>query len=135
MLQSRWMQLIRSFRYFRLEFWFSLPLLGLAFWLFCGWMTQELLIKFSNENIKPEISVKPIDLSKYQEYSSIVLRVNSQEGFSMVTAIKEIRGKRTRGLKTLEFKLFTTDLQQIETEIAKQLELPPKQVRKLLGID
>lgn len=135
MLQSRWMQLIRSFRYFRLEFWFSLPLLGLAFWLFCGWMTQELLIKFSNENIKPEISVKPIDLSKYQEYSSIVLRVNSQEGFSMVTAIKEIRGKRTRGLKTLEFKLFTTDLQKIETEIAKQLELPPKQVRKLLGID
>lgn len=132
MLQSRWMQLIK---YFRLEFWLSLPLLGLAFWLFCGWMTQEALINFSNENIKPEMSVKPLDISNLHKFSSIVLEVNPQKGFSIVTATQEIRGKKAKGQKRLEFKLFTTDLKEIETEIAKQLELPPKEVRKLLSID
>ncbi|MEO0967101.1 MAG: hypothetical protein AAFX80_01885 [Cyanobacteria bacterium J06639_18] len=132
MLQSRWLQLMKYFQYFRLEFWFSLPLLGLVFWLFCGWMTQELLINLSNEDIKPEISVKPQSNSYLRQFSSIVLQVNSGKGFSMVTATKEIRGEKTRGVKKIEFQLFTTDLQEIEAEIAKELELPPRKVRKLL---
>ena len=126
MLQSRWLQLIK---YFRLEFWLSLPLLGLAFWFFCGWVSQEALINFSNENIKAEVSVKP----RTEEFFSIsVLEINPQEGFSMVRAIKKIKGQKARGVKKLEFKLFTTDLQEIETEIANQLELSPEQVRRSL---
>ncbi len=133
MLQFRWLQLIKYFKYFRLEFWLSLPLLGLAFWFFCGWMTQEFLISFSNENIKPEISVKPQERSSSPEFSAILLDVNYQKGFSIVTAIKEIRTGKTRGVKKIEFKFFTTNLQKIETEIARELELSPKTVRKLIG--
>ena len=132
MLQSRWLHLMKYFQYFRLEFWLSLPLLGIVFWFFCGWMTQELLINLSNEDIKPEISVKPQSKSYLQQFSSIVLQVNSGKGFSMVTATKEIRGEKTRGVKKIEFQLFTTDLQEIEAEIAKELELPRRKVRKLL---
>ena len=133
MLQSRWLHLMKYFQYFRLEFWLSLPLLGLVFWLFCGWMTRELLINLSNDDIKLEVSVKPKNQSLYfQEFSSIVLQVNSGKGFSIVTATKEIRSEETKGVKKIEFQLFTTDLQEIEAEIAKELELPPRKVRKLL---
>lgn len=132
MLQSRLLQLIK---YFRLEFWLSLPLLGLAFWFFCGWMTQKMLINFTNENIKTEISVKPDSLSYIHKFSSIILKINHVKGFSKVTAIKNIRGERTRVREKLEFQLFATDLQEIEAEIAEELELSPKKVRKLLVID
>ena len=124
---------MKYWKYFRLEFWLSLPLLGLIFWLFCSWMTQELLINLSNDDIKLEASVKPKNQSLYfQEFSSIVLQVNSGKGFSIVTVTKEIRGEETKGVKKIEFQLFTTDLQQIEAEIAKELELSPRKVRKLL---
>ncbi len=132
MLQSRWLHLMKYFQYFRLEFWLSLPLLGLVFWFFCGWMTQELLINLSNEDVKLEVSVKPQSKSYLQQFSSIVLKVDSGKGFSTVTATKQIRGEKTRGVKKIEFQLFTTDLQEIEVEIAKELELPPRKVRKLL---
>lgn len=124
---------MKYWKYFRLEFWLSLPLLGLVFWLFCSWMTQELLINLSNDDIKLEVSVKPKNQSLYfQEFSSIVLQVNSGKGFSIVTVTKEIRGEETKGVKKIEFQLFTTDLQEIEAEIAKELELSPRKVRKLL---
>ena len=130
MLQSRCLQLIK---YFRLEFWLSVPLLGLAFWFFCGWVTQQALINFSNDDIKLEVSVKPQYSSSRQFFSISVVEINRQKGFSMVKAVKKIQGQKAIGMKKLELKLFTTDLQEIETEIAKELELSPEQVRRFLS--
>ena len=129
MLQSKW---LHSIKYFRLEFWLSLPILGIAFWFFCGWATQEALIKFSNENIKPEVFVKQQNSSYSQEYLSIRLKAHPQKDSSIVTITKQITGKKTKGVKILELEFLTTDVQTIETEISKELQLSPEEVRKLM---
>lgn len=130
MLQSQWLHSIKSFR---LEFWLSLPILGLAFWLICGWGTQEALIQSSNDDIKLEVSLKPQNSSNFPQFLSIALNVNPQQGFSIVTATKQITGREPRGIKKVELKLFTTDLEEIETKISKELELSPEEVRRFMA--
>ena len=109
----------------RLEFWLPLPLLGLAFWVASGLLTEHSLSK-SDRPIEPF----KITLNQTEPVNRILfikVTVNRDRNISTVR-VKQA----TQVYQKQEFELATTELPQVETAISQKLDLPPEKVRQLL---
>ncbi|MEL6909982.1 MAG: hypothetical protein AAFR63_07300 [Cyanobacteria bacterium J06631_6] len=108
-----------------LEFWLSLPLLGLAFWVATGLLTEHRLnqsdrtvesFKITPDRVKPDSTI-------------LLIKVKVDRALNT----SQIKVKRsTQVTQQQEFELETTELGQIETAISQKLDLPPEKVRQLL---
>ena len=109
----------------RLEFWLPLPLLGLAFWLVSGLMTDRSL----------QHSQLPVE--SYQ------ITTNTEQPEDRVLWIKVIRDsdrnmsqikvkRATQVYEQQDWAIATTDLVEIETTISQKLDLPLDRVNQLL---
>ncbi|WP_319422768.1 hypothetical protein [Pleurocapsa sp. FMAR1] len=109
----------------RLEFWLPLPLLGLAFWLMSGLITDHSL-KYSHQSVKSyEITANEALSGNKILYIKVI--VNRDRNTSRVK-VKQA----TQVYQKQEFELDSADLSQIETEIAQKLGLPAEQLSQLL---
>ena len=122
MRRSRDWQLLRSLG---LEFWLPLPLIGLAFWIASGFVTE-----YSLNFADPSVESFTVALNQNQSSNEIVYikaRVDRNRGTSQIS-VKQA----TQTYKRQEFELKTTNLEQMETAIGKKLKLSPGKVRQLL---
>lgn len=109
----------------RLEFWLPLPLLGLAFWLVSGLVTEHNL-KLSNQSIDA-FNITPDRTQPVDQILFIKVTVDRDRNISQVKV-----QRATQVYQTQQFELATTQLAQLETIISQKLELPPEEVRQLL---
>jgi hypothetical protein len=123
MLRTRWFQILCALGF---EFWLLLPLLGLAFWVGSGFVTDRLLSRSftTDKYLRADIQQanKPAKI-----VLSIKAEINNYQGFSTVT-VKTANS----ALKELKFKFLFTNLSQVETAISQELGLPHEDVRKLM---
>jgi hypothetical protein len=123
MLRTRWFQILCALGF---EFWLLLPLLGLAFWVGSGFVTDRLLSRsFTTDKYLR------VDIQQANKPPKIVLsikaEINNYQGFSTVT-VKTANS----ALKELKFKFMFTNLSKVETAISQELGLPREDVRKLM---
>ncbi len=122
MLRTRSFQILRALG---LQFWLPLPLLGLAFWVGSGFLTDRLLSRSftTDKYLRADIqqAYKPPKI-----VLSIKAEINNYQGFSTVTV-----NTANSALKELKFKFPFTNLNLVETAISQELGLPREDVRKL----
>ena len=124
MLRSRWFQFLSSLG---LEFWLPLPLLGLGFWLLSGLITEQILSHSNNSKHKISVDTKEEALFTENKIRSIQLKIQEQQGMSIVKVKLAYSA-----LKEVELEFPETERGQVEVAIAKELGLTVQQVRKLL---
>ena len=122
MQRIRWLQFLGSLG---LEFWLPLPLLGLGFWLVSGWMVEQNLSHPAQTT--REIQIVQNDRPSSEQVLSIQVTIDRNKGISVVK-VKQA----TRVFEKQEFQLSTTELEQVEVLIGKQLSLSVEQVRQLV---
>lgn len=123
MLQSRWFQILRSLG---LEFWFPLPLLGLAFWLGCGFVMDGVLNR-SHQTMRYLKVDAQLAKQPNRTVLSIKPQINKRQGISRVKVQTD-----SPVLKELEFEFVVTDLIGLEVAISQELGLPVEDVRRLM---
>ena len=109
----------------RIEFWLSLPLLGLAFWLVSGLVTEHSL-NYSDRSVE-SFKITPDQAEPANKILSITVMVDRDRNFSSVK-VKQA----TQVYQRQEFELATTELEQIETAISQKLSLSPEKIKQLL---
>lgn len=111
-----------------LKVWILLPLVGVTFWLTTGWISQQVLSQ-------PSLAKQTLEAGGNQQvqlsFSLTVLSIDAQ--INQGTQITEVE-VRTAGsaLEELEFKFPVTELADVERAIARELHLPPAEIRKLI---
>ncbi len=120
--RTKWWQLLRSLG---LEFWLPLPLLGFAFWVVSGLVTDHSL-KLANDSVE-SVKITPDKAQPSTKILFIKVTVDRDRHISQVKV-----KKATRVYQKQEFELKTTELEQIETAVSQKLGLPLPQVRQLL---
>ncbi|OUL21002.1 hypothetical protein [Nostoc sp. 106C] len=123
MLQSRWFKILHSLG---LEFWLPLPLLGLAFWLGCGFLMDAMLTR-SHQTIRYLKVDTQLTKQPNRTVLSIQPEINKRLGISRVKVKTD-----SPVVKELQFEFFVTDLTQLEAAISQELGLPVEDVRKLM---
>ncbi|BAY09264.1 hypothetical protein [Calothrix sp. NIES-2098] len=123
MLQSRWFKILRSLG---LEFWLPLPLLGLAFWLGCGFVMDGVLTR-SHQTMRYLKVDAQLTKQPNRTVLSIQPEINKRLGISRVKVKTD-----SPVVKELQFEFFVTDLTQLEAAISQELGLPVEDVRKLM---
>lgn len=109
----------------RLEFWLSLPLLGIAFWLVSG-LTTDRSLEYYYQSVEPyEINTDAAESGNEILYIKVI--VNRERNTSLV----EIK-QATQVYQKQEFELDSADLSQIETAIGQKLGLSPNKIGQLL---
>lgn len=115
---------VKPFQVLGYRFWLLLPLLGLGFWLIGMLMTEQMLRRSGNSihqiqaELPSEVDEKHIRL--------IQAKVDRTQGKTQV-AVKPIDLQA----KDLELKLTTTRLDEVETQIAQELDISPAIVQRL----
>lgn len=122
MLKSRWFQILRSLG---LEFWLPLPLLGFAFWVGGGFVTDKILSRSYQTTRYLTVDTQLVNQPK-TIVLSIQASVNKRQGVSRVKV-----QTASRALKELEFEFPVTEFSQVEAAISQELGLPFEDVRKL----
>ena len=108
-----------------LEFWLPLPLLGLVFWGVTGLVTEQSL-EYSNQFIESfQITAK-----QAQPSSKILFIKVTVDRDRNVSLVKVTRA--TPAYQMQEYKLATTESEQVETAISQKLGLSPEEVRQRL---
>ena len=123
MLESRWLRTLKSLG---LEFWLTLPLLGIAFWVGGGLVTDRILSRSyeSKELLQANTKLKG-------KSAKVVLAIKVEINYTQ--RISKVRVKTANSaLKQLEFEFHVTDVNQIETAISRELGLPLEQIRLLV---
>ncbi|MBW4581703.1 MAG: hypothetical protein KME42_19200 [Tildeniella nuda ZEHNDER 1965/U140] len=118
----RWTQVLRSLG---LEFWLLLPLLGLSFWLTSGMLTDRILAR--SNKVTPYLEGNRQPKQPLRTVQSITVVTAARQGYSTVT-IKTANS----ALKTVTFEFPTTQPEQIEAAISRELGLPRDRIRKLV---
>ncbi len=123
MHQSRWLKTLKSLG---LEFWIALPLLGIAFWVGGGLVTDRILSRSyeSRELLQANTKLKG---KSAKVVLAIKVEINYAQGISKVRV-----NTANSALKQLEFEFYVTDVNQIETAISRELGLPLEQIRLLV---
>lgn len=109
-----------------LEFWLTLPLLGIAFWVGGGLVTDHILSRSyeSKELLQANTKLKG-------KSAKVVLAIKVEINYTQ--RISKVRVKTANStLKQLEFEFHLTDVTQIETAISRELGLPLEQIRLLV---
>lgn len=123
MRQSQWLKILKSLG---LEFWLTLPLLGIAFWVGGGLVTDRILSRSyeSKELLQANTKLKG-------KSAKVVLAIKVEINYTQ--RISKVRVKTANSaLKQLEFEFHVTDVKQIETAISHELGLPLEQIRLLV---
>ncbi|MBD1928259.1 hypothetical protein H6F74_18685 [Trichocoleus sp. FACHB-90] len=123
MSSPRWLQKLHSLG---LEFWLPLPLLGIAFWVGGGILTDKVLSRPYGTVDKLQADTQ---LEVQLSVTVLVIKadIKKSEGFTRVQV------KTTdSALKKLEFEFPVTDLSGVETKISQELKLSREDVRKLV---
>lgn len=123
MFQLRWLQALHSLG---LEFLLSLPLLGLAFWVGGGLITDHVLSRFysSANHLQAD---KKLRVQRARTVLLINAEINKRQGFSRV---KVKTGNSA--LKELNFEFPATKPAQIEVAVSQELGLSTDYVRQLI---
>jgi hypothetical protein len=123
MHQFRWLKTLKSLG---LEFWLALPLLGIAFWVGGGLVTDRILSRSyeSRELLQANTKLKG---KSAKVVLAIKVEINYAQGISKVRV-----NTANSALKQLEFEFYVTDVNQIETAISRELGLPLEQIRLLV---
>lgn len=122
MRQNKWWQFLHSLG---LEFWLPLPLLGLAFMLVSGLVTQQSLDR--DDRAIESFQVTPDRAQPANKILYVKVIVDRERDISLV------RVKRaTQVYQKQEFELATTEMERVSTAISKKLGLSPERVRQLL---
>ncbi len=111
MLQSRWFKILRSLG---LEFWLPLPLLGLAFWLGCGFVMDGVLNR-SHQTMRYLKVDAQLTKQPNRTVLAITPQINKRQGISRVKVQTD-----SPVLKELEFEFMVTDLSQLEVSISQE---------------
>ncbi|MBD1908382.1 hypothetical protein NDI37_04045 [Funiculus sociatus GB2-A5] len=123
MSSPRWLQKLHSLG---LEFWLSLPLLGIAFWVGGGILTDKVLSRPYRTVDKLQADTQ-LEVQLSVTVLVIKAEIKKSEGFTRVQV------KTTdSALKKLEFEFPVTDLSGVEAMIAQELKLSREDVRKLV---
>jgi hypothetical protein len=123
MSSPRWLQKLHSLG---LEFWLPLPLLGIAFWVGGGILTDKVLSRPYGTVDKLQADTQ-LEVQLSVTVLVIKAEIRKSEGFTRVQV------KTTdSALKKLEFEFPVTDLSGVEAMIAQELKLSREDVRKLV---
>lgn len=123
MSSPRWLQKLHSLG---LEFWLPLPLLGIAFWVGGGILTDKVLSRPYGTVDKLQADTQ-LEVQLSVTVLVIKAQIKKNEGFTRVQV------KTTdSALKKLEFEFPVTDLSGVEAMIAQELKLSREDVRKLV---
>lgn len=107
-----------------LEFWLPLPFVGLAFWLGGGVMSDRILSRpYLTTNQLPANTELAVNVAAND--AVIQAQIHRQQQVTRV----EVRSLNPK-LPDLVFDLNTTELEQIEAQIAQKLGLTPAIVQK-----
>jgi hypothetical protein len=123
MLPSRWFQILRSLG---LEFWLPLPLLGLMFWLGCGFVMDGVLNRSHQTTRYLKVDAQ-LTMQPNRTVLSITPQINKRQGISRVKVQTD-----SPVLKEFEFEFVVTELSQLEVAISQELGLAVEDVRKLM---
>lgn len=124
MSSPRWRQILYSLG---LEFWLPLPLLGFAFWVGCGLVTDQLLSRPYGIAAQLKASPQLVEVHLAVDVLVILAEIQKSQGFTKVQV------KTTDSvLKKLEFQFPVTQVSSVEAKIAQELKLSPENVRKLV---
>jgi len=115
---------LQPLRILGVRFWLLLPAVGLGFWLAGTLLTQRLLQGTEN-NIQQLQASLPTDLQD-QEIRLIKARVDRTQGTTQVQVKPTDLAVREQ-----EIELSTTQLAEVETSIAQELDIPPATVQRL----
>lgn len=123
MSSPRWLQKLHSLG---LEFWLPLPLLGIAFWVGGGILTDKVLSRPYGTVDKLQADTQ-LEVQLSVTVLVIKAEIKKSEGFTRVQV------KTTdSALKKLEFEFPVTELSGVEAKIAQELKLSREDVRKLV---
>lgn len=123
MYRSRWLQALKSLG---LEFWLPLPLLGIAFWIGGGLVTDRILSRSYDTT-----SVLQANTQLKGQPGKVVLLIKVDIKYSQGLSKVKVRTANS-ALKQLEFEFPVTKVSQIEAAISRELGLSPELVRKLV---
>ncbi|PSB26994.1 hypothetical protein [Stenomitos frigidus] len=122
MARLRWTQVLQSLG---LEFWLFLPLLGLGFWLTSGILTDQMLARSNKVTLYLEGDRQPKQPTRTVQ--SITVLIHAQQGRSTVNI-----QTANSSLTALTFEFPTTQPEQIEAAISRELGLPRDRIRALV---
>lgn len=123
MLRPQWLQTLYSLG---LEFWLPLPLLGLAFWIGGGLLTDRMLSRSYDPVVQLQADTQ-LEGQPAKTVLSINVEIKRRKGFSNVK-VKTANS----ALKELEFEFPVTEFSQVEAAISQELGLSPHHVRRLV---
>lgn len=108
-----------------LRFWLPLPLSALFFWLSCSLIANQVLSRSYDSKDQLQADAQ-LDI----HVSVNVMMIEAT--ISRAKQIAQVEVRTTESiLKTLEFEFPITDIDQVETAIAQELDLSRQVVRKL----
>ncbi|WP_017745528.1 hypothetical protein [Scytonema hofmannii] len=109
-----------------LEFWLPLVLLGLAFWVGGGCVMDGILSQPNQRQNHLKVETQSV---KQQKTAVLLIKaeIDKYHGVSRV----EVK-TASKALKGLKFEFSVTEASQVETAIAKELGLPPEDIRNLM---
>lgn len=111
-----------------LEFWLPLPLIGGLFWVTTAWSTETILKSSPNISGPVQADTLPeVEIALKVKLISIEVKIFKERGFTTVDV-----DVSDSTLKELEFDFPVTDLAEVETEIARTLNLSPEEIRTLV---
>lgn len=123
MHQYRWLKTIKSLE---LEWWLTLPLLGIGFWLGGALITDYILSLSYSSKEQLQIHTKIKDKS-----AKVVLAIKVEINYAQ--AVSKVKVKTANStLKQLEFEFPVTEVSQIEVAISRELGISIEQVRQLV---
>lgn len=117
-------QSVQPLRILGVRFWLLLPTVGLGFWLAGTLLTQRMLQETENSIQQLQASL-PADIEE-QDIRLIKARVDRTQGKTQI-AIKPV----DLAVHQRELELLTTRLDEVETLIAQELDIPPATVQRL----
>ncbi len=116
-LSPQWLKFLKSLG---IEFWLPLPLLGISFWFGGGLLTERTLTGSSNKVV--ELQTTQPDYGK--RIAFIKVEIYPKKGISLVTVTK-----LNKVYRQSEIIFATTHIPSVEAAIAKELGLPPEQIK------
>jgi hypothetical protein len=116
-------QVLRSLGF---VFWFSLPLIGLVFWLGSGFVGDRILSRSYNTK-KYLLADTQSTRQIMKRIVAIKVQVLPQQGISRVNVKTD-----NSVLKTIVFEFPVTDIKQVEAALSQELGLPRDRVNELI---
>jgi hypothetical protein len=123
MFRHRWLHLLHSLG---LEFWLPLPFLGVLFWFGGNLMTDRVLSR-SYTTVNQLQADTQLEVKLSLTVVLIQAVINKTEGVTFV-AVKTTDST----LKKLEYEFPVTEVGEVESAIAQELDMSIEQTRKLV---